>query len=157
MLDPTITSTLTSLAEVAARNTAGIIQTRVSAAKATSQHEQTVSELSEIINQLVEDRVQLVGIATALREELVAQQITSEDIEYITSKLIPAAERLMELSGNENDQTIEAVKALVSVELLTTLQLVGFNFKEAIGEPLTAVVQAMILRAAGFGGASSED
>ncbi len=41
MLDPEITAVLAQLSEVAARNTVGAIQTRVSTAKATKQHENT--------------------------------------------------------------------------------------------------------------------
>ena len=33
---------------------------------------------------------------------------------------------------------------LLSVEMLTVLQLVGFNFKQAIGEPLTLLLQRLI-------------
>ena len=56
---------------------------------------------------------------------------------------------LVELGESENDAETEkegvaALKALVSVEMLTVLQLVGFNFKAAIGEPLTQVVETWI-------------
>ena len=148
MLDPEITAVLAQLSEVAARNTVGAIQTRVSTAKATKQHENIVNELTEIINQLVEDRVELVGIATTLREQLVAQRITTEEITYITDKLIPAVEDLAGLAGDDNAEAIEPIKKLVSVEMLTVLQLVGFNFKAAIGEPLTQVVEGLILQLA---------
>lgn len=148
MLDPEITAVLAQLSEVAARNTVGAIQTRVTTAKATKQHENTVNELTEIINQLVEDRVELVGIATTLREQLVAQRITTEEITYITDKLIPTVEDIAGLAGDDNAEAIEAIKKLVSVEMLTVLQLVGFNFKAAIGEPLTQVVEGLILQLA---------
>lgn len=148
MLDPEITAVLAQLSEVAARNTVGAIQTRVSTAKATKQHESIVNELTEIINQLVEDRVELVGIATTLREQLVAQRITTEEITYITDKLIPAVEDLAGLGGDDSAEAIEPIKKLVSVEMLTVLQLVGFNFKAAIGEPLTQVVEGLILQLA---------
>jgi hypothetical protein len=148
MLDPDITKVLAQLSEVVARNTVGAIQTRVATAKATKQHENTVNELTEIINQLVEDRVQLVGIATTLREQLLAQRITTEEITYITDKLIPTVEDLGGLGDDDNAEAIEAIKKLVSVEMLTVLQLVGFNFKAAIGEPLTKVVEGLILQLA---------
>jgi hypothetical protein len=148
MLDPEITAVLTQLSEVVARNTVGAIQTRVATARATKQHENTVNELTEIINELVEDRVELVGIATTLREQLVAQRITTEEITYITDKLIPTIEELAGLAGDDNAEAIEAIKKLVSVEMLTVLQLVGFNFKAAIGEPLTQVVEGLILQLA---------
>lgn len=148
MLDPEITAVLARLSEVVARNTVGAVQTRVTTAKATKQHEHTVNELTEIINQLVEDRVELVGIATTLREQLLAQRITNEEITYITDKLIPTVEDIARLSDDANTASIEAVKKLVSVEMLTVLQLVGFNFKAAIGEPLTQVVEGLILQLA---------
>ena len=148
MLEPEITAVLTQLSEVAARNTVGAIQARVATARATKQHENTVNELTEIVNQLIEDRVELIGIATTLREQLVAQRITTEEITYITDKLIPAVEGLPGLTDDDNAEAIEALKQLVSVEMLTVLQLVGFNFKAAIGEPLTQVVEGLILQLA---------
>jgi hypothetical protein len=148
MLDPEITGVLAQLSEVAGRNTVGAIQARIATAKATKQHENTVNELTEIINQLVEDRVELVGIATTLREQLVAQRITTDDITYITEKLIPTIEDLAGLAGDENAEAIDAIRKLVSVEMLTVLQLVGFNFKAAVGEPLTQVVEGLILQLA---------
>jgi hypothetical protein len=148
VFDPEITTVLAQLSEVAARNTVGAIQTRVATAKATKQHENIVNELTEIINQLVEDRVELVGIATTLREQLVAQRITTEEITYITDKLIPTVEDLAGLADDDSADAIKAIKKLVSVEMLTVLQLVGFNFKAAIGEPLTQVVEGLILQLA---------
>ena len=34
-------------------------------------------------------------------------------------------------------QDREKIKELISVDTLKTMQLLGFNYKEAIGEPLT--------------------
>jgi hypothetical protein len=148
VLDPAITDVLTRLGEVTARNTASAIRTRIDAAKATKQHDATVNELNDIINELLDDRAQLVGIATDLKEQLVAQRITDEDIEYITDKLIPTVEQLAEGTDGVDGDTIATIKTLVSVEMLTVLQLVGFNYKAAIGEPLTEVVQGLILQLA---------
>ncbi|ALX05212.1 hypothetical protein [Aeromicrobium erythreum] len=144
MIDPTITEALVRLAEVAARNTAGAVQTRVQTARAAKQNENTINELAEIINQLVDDRMELMSIANVLREQLVAQTITTEEISYITEKLIPTAETLMSMSGENDKAALEALKMLVSVETLTVLQLVGFNFKAAVGEPLTEVVSEFV-------------
>jgi fructose-bisphosphate aldolase class 1 len=148
MIDPALAPVLASLTDITARNAVGSIQTRVSSAKAKKQFDVTVQELSEIINQLVEDRVELIGIATTLREEVVAQRITEDDIKYITEKAMPALESIIALGGGENQEAVSAIKTLLSRELLTVLQLVGFNFKTAIGEPLTQVVQTAILKLA---------
>lgn len=144
MIDPTVSEALVRLAEVAARNTASAIQTRVRKAKASKQNENTINELGEIINQLVDDRNELMGIANVLREQLVAQRITDEEITYITEKLIPTVEKLIELGGGEDNDALDALKAIVSAETLTVLQLVGFNFKAAVGEPLTEVVAGYV-------------
>lgn len=40
---------------------------------------------------------------------------------------------------------IDILSPLVSKETLTIFQLLGFNFKRAIGEPLTELIQQMIL------------
>ena len=39
---------------------------------------------------------------------------------------------------------LDIIKDIVSKEMITVLQLVGFNFKQAIGEPLTTLVKRMI-------------
>lgn len=144
MLDPTIAEVFVRLGEVAARNTASAIQTRVQTARAAKQNENTINELAEIINQLVDDRMELMSIANVLREQLVAQRITADEIAYITEKLIPTVETVLKLSGGADNEMLDAVKALVSVETLTVLQLVGFNFKAAVGVPLTEVVANLV-------------
>ena len=144
MLDPIIAEVFVRLGEVAARNTASAIQTRVQTARAAKQNENTINELAEIINQLVDDRMELLSIANVFREQLVAQRITADEIAYITEKLIPTVETVLKLSGGADNEMLDAVKALVSVETLTVLQLVGFNFKAAVGVPLTEVVANLV-------------
>ena len=39
---------------------------------------------------------------------------------------------------------LEQIKSLLSVETLTIMQLLGFNYKRAIGEPLTLLLQKTI-------------
>jgi hypothetical protein len=94
----------------------------------------------------------LVQIAQAYEQEFVAQQISQEDIEYITKSFIPVLKKLIEqTSSGENsaaaaniENAIDVLTPLLSVEMLTVLQLVGFNFKKAIGEPLTLLLQKFI-------------
>ncbi|MFZ2501458.1 MAG: hypothetical protein WAW88_02130 [Nocardioides sp.] len=145
MIDPALTTVLATFTEVTARNTASAIQTRVKTARAQKQNEETITELVDIINQLSSDRSELVGIANALQEQLVSQTITAEEIKYITDKVIPTVETLMGLSGARDNEVVAALKTLVSVETLTVLQLIGFNFKSAVGEPLTDVVKSLVL------------
>ena len=94
----------------------------------------------------------MVQIAQAYEQEFVAQQISQEDIEYITNSFIPVLKNLIkQTSSDQNvvgatniEKTIDSLTPLLSVEMLTVLQLVGFNFKKAIGEPLTTLLQKAI-------------
>lgn len=80
-----------------------------------------------------------------------AQQIASKDIKYITDKFVPVVRDLLVKSANgdeaktkEIQKTFDDFTPLLSVETLTVLQLLGFNFKRAIGEPLTLLLQKTI-------------
>ncbi|MCI4658479.1 hypothetical protein [Cryobacterium zhongshanensis] len=69
-------------------------------------------------------------------------------MQYITETVVPLVEKLMGLSQNDdsdNSQVIEAIKPLLSIETVNVLQLLGFNFRKAIGEPLTELVERAIL------------
>lgn len=72
--------------------------------------------------------------------------------------MIPVVEKLADLSeaDDETQEVVGAVKSLVSVETVTIMQLVGFNFRRAIGEPLTALVERLILEQVPSTGVSEE-
>jgi hypothetical protein len=87
-----------------------------------------------------------VQISQAFEQDLVAQRLSSSDIEYITSTILLVAEGLA-IEAAKTDakaaaalQALNVLKPLLSVETVTVLQLIGFNFRKAIGEPLTALV-----------------
>ena len=44
----------------------------------------------------------------------------------------------------ENKENLEMLKPLLSKETFNILQLLGFNYKHAIGEPLTKLVNGLI-------------
>ena len=46
---------------------------------------------------------------------------------------------------SKNIEQFEQVKELISIDVLKTIQLLGFNYKSAIGEPLTLLVRNVIL------------
>ena len=131
------------LGETVLRNTASAISHKIQTVKAKKIDQETINELEEIINNLVADKNELVQIAQAYDQEFVAQQISQEDIEYITDSFIPVLKEVIkQTSSNENGaaaenlvRTVDGLAPLLSVEMLTILQLVGFNFKKAIGEP----------------------
>mgnify|MGYP000850824344 FL=1 len=129
------------LIEATARNGASIISDKIRTAKTNKEYKETISELEEIIYDLLNDKAEIQRIAQAYEQELVAQKITEDDIKYITNNLIPI---LSSLLSEENREQLEQLKKLLSVETLTIMQLIGFNYKQAIGEPLTLLLRKII-------------
>lgn len=155
---PDMAALAASLTEVAVRNTASVVFSRVAAIRSKKNDREAVSELADLVNELIADKAELVGIAKAFEQELVSQQISQEDISYITGNVIPVVEKLADLSEADDDtqEVMDAIKSLVSVETVTIMQLVGFNFRRAIGEPLTVLVERLILKQVPSTGVSEE-
>ncbi len=130
-----------NLIEVSARNTATYIADKIRTSKAKRNEKETINELEEIIQNLLNDKLEIQRIAQAYEQELTSQKITESDIEYITNNLLPIFSKVIPDSQKEN---FEQIKSLLSVETLTIMQLLGFNYKRAIGEPLTLLVQKTI-------------
>ncbi|MEW4286191.1 hypothetical protein [Priestia koreensis] len=137
-----------NFASVLTRNTAQAIIDKIKTAKTTGDRDQVIRNLEEIINDLISDKNELIQIVQAYEEKLIMQKISNEDIEYITENIIPLLERLLQENPDEEAEsarnTLNIIKAILSKETLNILQLLGFNFKQAIGEPLTQLVSAII-------------
>jgi len=143
----------TRLSETMVRNTASAVSDKIKAIKAKRDQRAAIEELEEIVYDLIDDKKELKRIADAYQEKFVAQQISQEEIEYITKSIIPVLKKLIEqASSDENsalaaanmEKTLDVLTPLLSVQTLTVLQLLGFNFKQAIGEPLTLLLQKFI-------------
>lgn len=147
MVAPEVAQLATQLAELVARNAAGAVASRISAIRARKLDQEAMNELIELVNDLIADKNELIGVATAFEQELVAQRVSDSDINYITSELLPVVEQLVGLASDDTEarEALDAIKSLVTPETLTILQLVGFNFRRAIGEPLTTLVERLIL------------
>lgn len=147
-VDPQFQALGVQLTEAALRNGAGAITTRIGASKARKRDQETIAELEEIVGELLADKSELVRIAQAYEQELVAQQISAEDIEYISTNVVPLLKQVMEragASGASGQEIIDLLQPVLSVETVTVLQLIGFNFRKGIGEPLTELVSRAIL------------
>jgi hypothetical protein len=150
-LDPQLQTLVLQLADTTIRNTAGSIADRIATVKARKKDQDTIAELEEIISGLLSDKNELVRIAQAFEQELVAQRISQVDIEYISTNFVPLIQRLAEIGsqqgsgGEEAQEMLDLIRPILSVETVTVLQLLGFNFRKAIGEPLTELVAKLIM------------
>lgn len=150
----------TALTELAVKGTATAVATKIKTLKNEKDQEKMRNAYDGIINELLSEREEAVRIAQAYKSELEKVSISDEDIEHLNHTV----ERLLELFGEyqvsssedeENEQvveevqkrinTFEQIKELISVDTLKTMQLLGFNYKSAIGEPLTLMLRNFIL------------
>lgn len=144
-MDPILGELTTQAATILMQNTASIVAEKVQSIKAKRNDKEAVAELTEIINDLVEKNAQLQSLAQAYKQELVAQQVTEKDIKYITDTLLPIIEELVSIGEKPVPQpTLDVMKKLLSKETLNVMQLLGFNFKQAIGVPLTNLLSDFI-------------
>ena len=128
-----------NLADAAVRNTASAITNKISAIKAKKNDKETINELEEIISELLTDKSEIQRIAQSYEQELVSQRITEKDIQYITENIFPILSKFI---PQDKSDDLEQIKSILSVESLTIMQLLGFNYKNAIGEPLTNLLKS---------------
>lgn len=142
-----LSAALSALKGIMNSNTTTIVFDKIKNAKADQNKDRTIQQLQEIINELITEKSELITIASVLESEVSAQKISEEDIQFISDSLLPVLEDV--LSSSESDsqkinENISAIKPILSKETFMILQTLGFNFKEAVGGPLTDLVSTWI-------------
>lgn len=136
------------LASYVGKNSVQSIKDRIRKAKTKGNQEETINELDEIISELIQDKSELITLAQAYDEQLMMRKISDDEVEYITESIVPIIEKLVEKSDDMDgvmvNEMMEIVKPLLSKDTFNILQMLGFNFKEAIGEPLTKLIKSYI-------------
>lgn len=140
-----------SLTELAVKGTATAVSTKIKSIKDEKNLEKIRNTYDEIVSQLLSERDEAIRIAQSYKSELEKVIISDDDIEHLHNTVA----RLLEifktiqlasatLKGNDEIKKVktqvdsyEQIKELISVDTLKTMQLLGFNYKAAIGEPLT--------------------
>ena len=146
-MSPEVLQAGVNLTESMARNSGAMIWNKIRAMRDSANHDESIAALEEIINDLLADKQELVSIAKSYQSELVSQQLTAGDVRYIVDTLFPLVKQLVEASSGEDSEKLEqldALKPFLSVESVNVLQLLGFNFRRAIGDPLTALCESLI-------------
>lgn len=102
---------------------------------------------------MLHEREEAVRIAQAYKSELERIIISDEDIEQLQNTVARVIEIIKvfqlasaSMKGVEETRKVSAqaesyeqIKALINVDTLKTMQLLGFSYKAAIGEPLTQI------------------
>jgi len=144
--DPNIIKASTDLAMFLAKNTTQKVNDRIRVSKEAKDDKNTINTLEEIINDLISEKNKLIQIAQTYDEQMVAQKISEEEINYITDNILPLLDKLVDYSDDPegNKESLEMLKPVLSKETFNILQLLGFNYKHAVGEPLTELVNRLI-------------
>lgn len=156
-IDPNIGASIVnlgaSLTTLALKSTATIVHGKIESLKKENNIDTVRTVYDDVINQLLSERDDAVRIAQAYKQELEKVVISDEDIEYLQqtiSKVFDLVKSLQLVNLLDNDpqkqaaakasiDAVESIKNLVSKDVLKTMQLLGFNYKAAIGEPLTQI------------------
>ena len=142
-MDSTTISVLSEMANnlttLAVKGTVTAIHSKIESVKAEKNADTLRATYDEIINEILSEREQAIRIAQAYKEELDKVQISDEDINHLHNTVSKVLDVIKGFSPQKEDvlSSVEPLKDLISVDTLKTMQLLGFNYKAAIGEPLT--------------------
>ena len=128
-----------SLTELAVKGTATAVTNKIKAVKDEKNTEKLRNTYDEIVNELLSERDEAIRIAQAYKSELDRIVISDDDIKHLNATATRLLDLLQVFSPEFDTKSFEAVKDLISVDTLKTMQLLGFNYKAAIGEPLTQI------------------
>ena len=131
-------------------NTSTTIYQKSEALKQNKDIKELHTGYMDIINELLQQKQEAILIAEGYKNELERVQISDDDIVHLNATVKALLDTLLPLMPTPTDDGMGAndiepiLNAIISTSTLRTLQLVGFNFKEAIGEPLTKLVCNLI-------------
>lgn len=135
----------TTLTSLAVKGTVSAINSKIKAIKDEKNVEKIRATYDEIINELISEREEAVRIAQAYKSELDKIEISDENIQHLNNTVGRVLEILKVMAPNTPLEAYEQIKELINVDTLKAMQLLGFNYKAAIGEPLTQLCADAIL------------
>lgn len=130
------------LGTLAIKGTATMVNSKIQSVKNNRDINEVRNTYNEIVNELLSEREEAIRIAQSYKAEYEKVSIGDDDIEYLHNTLEKAIQLLNTFTGNENKESTNSMDqfiALLNKDTLKTMQLLGFNYKEAIGIPLTEV------------------
>ncbi|MEK4387527.1 hypothetical protein MKZ25_17425 [Solibacillus sp. FSL W7-1464] len=150
-----ITGLDSDLTRTATKNTATFIADKMRQLKGGRDKEAIIRGYEELINSLLEDKSELERIARSYKELYDGVEISAENLEYLQNTIRSAIHILsgFGVQSPQNAQATESIVQLISLDTLRTMQLLGFNYKKAIGEPLTELCAEKIR---GFGNSNNK-
>lgn len=146
-MDPEMMQMTARLAELALRNSASAVFEKIKTSKAKKSDTETIAELTDIIQELIDEKQELELISQAFERELATQKLSEDDIKFVGETVLPVIKEFASKGEDDNQdllQSIDMIEPLISQNTLQVLQILGFNFKKAIGEPFTELLRKKI-------------
>lgn len=107
-----------------------------------------IAQYEQVFNSLISENQELKRVALGYKDEYEKMNITDDNIEYLRNTFNRVLELVINMGDDEESEdqkrSIEQFASLIDVDTLKTMQLLGFNYKQAIGEPLTSIVNHYI-------------
>lgn len=144
-MEPYITESVVNagieLSILAVKGTTAKINSKIQSMKTEREADKLRSAYDDIVNELIIERAEALRIAQIYKEEYEKVTIKDEDIEYLHNTLIRIISLFSSFGNVTEEQTVsfQQMAELLNKDTLKTMQLLGFNYREAIGEPLTEV------------------
>ena len=129
----------TALATLVGSGTIRTITAKVQSLKSEKQVDKVRAEYDEILTQVLQERSDAILLAQTYKAELDKIEISDNDIEHLQNTVSKVLDLLKELLPDTPVDSFEVFKELITVDTLKTMQLLGFNYKAAIGIPLTEI------------------
>jgi len=133
-----------SLVTLIAKQTVPLATAKIQAIRDEKSVEKVRATYDEIINQLMADRAEAIRLAQAYKAEVDRMEISDEDIAHLDATVEKILELVPKFSPDTDVKAFGQIKELLSADTLKTMQLLGFNYKAAIGEPLTEICAGKI-------------
>lgn len=126
-----------ALTDLALKGTASEVNKKIATIKEERNAEKIRNTYDEIINELLSEKDEAVRIAQIYKSEIERIVISDEDINHLHNTVDHLLDAIKHFMPPEQVEAISIIRDLISVDTLKAMQLLGFNYKEAIGEPLT--------------------
>jgi len=133
------------LAELAVKGTATAVITKLKTIKEEKSIEKIRNTYDEIISELIQEKDDAVRIAQSYKTELDRIDISDENMVHLNNTISRLLEMLKHFNHGLNLDDFEQLKELIHVDTIKTMQLLGFNYKDAIGKPFTNLCANAIL------------
>lgn len=118
------------------------VTNKISQIKLNRDLKKQVRAYDQLVNDLLDNKNRLELTARNYKELLEQVTISDSDIESLHStvkSVIELIKPLVDFENQDEGNSIDVVLDLLNSDTLKTLQLLGYNYKKAIGEPLTQI------------------